>query len=115
MSEKKVISIRFCTENKADMELYERLEQEAGTSASLASVVKARIKSSYEEQALIHWNAELKNKIAEVVREEVQKSGLKVLGKLLANVDDGGMQPIISSTLPEISEELPSGALEFLE
>ena len=41
MPRKRVISIRFCAESKEDMELYARLKQEAGTSASLASVVKA--------------------------------------------------------------------------
>lgn len=44
MSGKKVISIRFHADSREDMELYERLELEAGSSASLASVVKTRIK-----------------------------------------------------------------------
>ena len=50
MSRKKVISIRFHTDSKEDMELYEWLEQEAGISASLASIVKARLKDSYNKQ-----------------------------------------------------------------
>ena len=50
MADKKVISIRFHMDSREDMELYERLEQEAGTSASLASVVKAKIRDCYNRQ-----------------------------------------------------------------
>ena len=116
MSEKKVISIRFCIESKEDMELYARLEQEAGMSASLASVVKTRIRLSYEQQELMKRNAELQEKIVGAVREEIKESGMKVIGTLLSNMDGvNTVQPIIPSTLPEKSEELPSGALDFLE
>ena len=86
MPRKRVISIRFCAESKEDMELYARLEQEAGTSASLASVVKARLKASYARQELI----EFQEKIVEAVREEIQESGMKVIETLLSN-SDGGM------------------------
>ena len=116
MSDKKVISIRFCTESKEDMKLYARLEQEAGSSASLASVVKARIEGSYNRQELMNRSTELQEKIVEAVREEIQKSGLKVIGTLLSNMDGVNMvQSIIPSTLPEKSETLPRGVLNFLE
>ena len=116
MSEKKVISIRFCTESKEDMELYALLEQEAGTAASLASIVKARIKDSYDRHELMNRNTELQEKIVEAVREEIQESGMKMIGTLLSNMDGGNMfQPIVRSILPEKSKELPSGALDFLE
>lgn len=114
MSDKKVISIRFCTESKEDMALYARLKQEAGTSASLASVVKARLKASYEKQELIYRNTELQEKIAEVVREEIQESGTKLVEILLASLGGrNSIQPIEESKLPEKSKNLPNGALDF--
>ena len=115
MSVKKVISIRFCTESKEDMELYARLEQEAGTSASLASVVRARLKASYEKQELIYRNIEIQEKIVEVVRKEIQESGTKLVETLLASL--GGktaIQPIDEGKLPKKGENLPNGALDFL-
>ena len=50
MADKKVISIRFHIDNKEDMELYNRLVLEAGTTASLAYVVKSRVRDSYNQQ-----------------------------------------------------------------
>lgn len=112
MPRKRVVSIRFCAESKEDMELYAHLEQEAGTSASLASVVKARLKASYARQELI----EFQEKIVEAVREEIQESGMKVIETLLSNSDGVNVvQPVFQSTLPEKSKELPTGALDFLE
>lgn len=118
MSRKKVISIRFHTDSKEDMELYEWLEQEAGISASLASVVKARLKDSYKKQE--QQSDGLQDKIIAVVREEIQESGMKLVGAILSGMAGTvGTFPIVPAVeedkLPEKSEDLPSGALDFLE
>lgn len=120
MTEKKVISIRFHADSNEDMKLYERLEQEAGTSASLASVVKARIKDSYNRQDQEEQSNGLVDKIITVVREEIQESSMKLIGAIFSGmVGTGGAIPSIpvveEDKLPEKCESLPNGALDFLE
>ena len=120
MSGKKVISIRFHTDSKEDMELYEKLEQEAGVSSSLASVVKAKIRDFYNKQEDKEQNIDLQDRLVAVVREEMQESGMKLVGAILSGmgVNNGTVVPvpiIEKDNLPEKSEELPSGALDFLE
>lgn len=119
MAGKKVISIRFHTDSIEDMELYKRLELEAGTAASLASVVKARVRDSYNKQDQGDTNGELQDKIIEVVREEMQQSGMKLVGAIMSGMTGtGGTIPINSvvteDKLPKKSEVLPNGALDFL-
>jgi len=119
MADKKVISIRFHTDNKEDMELYARLELEAGSSASLASVVKAKIRASYQEYESSEQNIELQERLVAVVREEMQESGMKLVGAILSGMAGSSGTVITSSVeikqnLPEKSEELPDGALDFL-
>ena len=122
MAGKKVISIRFHMDNKEDMELYERLELEAGSSASLASVVKAKIREFYYHQDKREQNTGLQDRLVAVVREEMQESGMKLVGAILSGIAGGNggtvavPRPIVEkANLPEKSEELPVGALEFLE
>ena len=126
MSDKKVISIRFALDNKEDMELYKRLELEAGTSASLASVVKVKLKELYHREE--KWNKDivLQDRLVDVVREEMQESGMKIVGAILSgmganhgtNASNLTVVPISvgeKDNLPEKSEELPLGALDFLD
>lgn len=120
MSGKKVISIRFHADNKKDMELYERLELEAGSAASLASVVKARIRDSYNKKEQSDQSNGLQDKIIAVVREEIREFGMKLVGAILSGMAVTGGGVLMSSTvdeskLPEKSEDLPNGALDFLE
>ena len=53
MADKKVISIRFHNSSDEDMELYEKLENEALNGGSLASVAKARIAGGIGGRVLI--------------------------------------------------------------
>ena len=120
MADKKVISIRFHMDSKDDMELYERLEQEAGASASLASVVKSKLKDLYNRQDSNEKNIGLQDRLVAVVREEMQESGMKLVGAVLSGMagSSGTVIPAsveIKQNLPEKSEELPDGALDFLE
>ena len=119
MSDKKVISIRFHIDNKEDMELYRHLELEAGNSASLASVVKSKIRESYNRQDMLEHNANLNDKLLAVVREEIQESSMKLVGAIISGMTSNGATiiPITNSDdnkLPEMSNELPDGALDFL-
>lgn len=117
MADKKVISIRFHNSSDEDMELYEKLENEALNGGSLASVAKARIKLSYENAT----DSDLKEQIVEIIQEEMQKSSMKIVGALLAGVNGGVSTENIAESqsdrdtqLPEQSADLPSGALDFL-
>lgn len=117
MADKKVISIRFHNSSDEDMELYGKLENEALNGGSLASVAKARIKSSYENAT----DSDLKEQIVEIIQDEMQKSSMKIVGALLAGVNGGISTEYIvesqiesNSQLPEQSADLPSGALDFL-
>ena len=120
---KKVISIRFHTDSKEDMELYEKLEQEAGVSVSLASVVKAKIRDFYNKQDDKEQNNDLQDRLVAVVREEMQESGMKLVGAILSGMgaNHGTKLTVVpvsvdeKDNLPEKSEELPIGALDFLE
>lgn len=116
MSEKKVISIRFSMDNKEDMELYARLEQEAGTSASLASVVKTKVRESYEKQEGMHRNNELLDRISETIRREIQGVSIKMTGVHISDLRAANVTSLTEENkLPEKSEDLPNGALDFLE
>ena len=120
MGEKRVISIRFHTDSKADMDLYKQLELEAGTSTSLASVVKKRIKESYNQQKRAEENNELHERIIALIREEMQTLGMKLIGVIFSSIGKREEITVASSNitgenLPEKSEDLPNGALEFLE
>ena len=117
MADKKVISIRFHNNSDEDMELYEKLEHEALNGGSLASVAKARIKSSYETAT----DSDLKEQIVEVIQDEMQKFSMKMVGALLAGSKSGvstenivESQSESNSQLPEQSADLPNGAFDFL-
>ena len=99
MADKKVISIRFHMDSREDMELYERLEQEAGTSDSLASVVKAKIRDFYNKQDDKEQNNDLQDRLVAVVREEMQESGMKLVGAILSGMVGGNGGTVISSSI----------------
>jgi len=117
---KKVISIRFHTDSIEDMKLYECLEREAGNTSSLAYVVKLRLGRSYGYEAENNRDQELQNRIIEAVREEMQQAGIKIVDSLfsvLKGVEGAVTLSVMDegNKLPEISEKLPNGALDFLE
>lgn len=122
MADKKVISIRFHIDNKEDMELYNRLVLEAGMTASLASVVKDKIRDCYNRQDNKEQNTGLQDRLVAVVREEMQESGMKLVGAILSGMRANNetnltvipISVVEKDNLPEKSEELPMGALDFL-
>ena len=120
MEDKKVISIRFHMENEEDRQLYERLENEAGTSASLASIVKMKLKEAYFVNKGNNKDICLQNTLIAVIREEMQEYGMKLIGAMLSGMSETERKVTVpldikEDTLPEKSEELPEGVLDFLE
>lgn len=123
MADKKVISIRFHIDNKEDMELYNRLVLEAGTTASLAYVVKSRVRDSYNQRDEYKYSHDLYDGIITAVREEIQELSIKMIGTMISGIFGSNRvnENIISilnideEKLPEKSEEMPIGALDFLE
>ena len=116
MSGKKVISIRFHTDSREDMELYTRMKQEAGKTSSLAAVVKVRIQDSYRKKDLAEEIHDLKDKLLSELKEEIGKHIKAVLTECSINnlyMSDTSINN--KNDLPEKCEELPSGALEFLQ
>jgi len=102
------------------MQLYELLEREAGNSSSLAYVAKLQLRKSYEYEIVNNRDQELQNRIIEAVRDEIQQTGVKIMDSLLSLMKGLGGMSVLSVTdtgniLPEESEELPNGALDFLE
>ena len=119
MADKKVISIRFALDNKEDMELYRHLELEASNSASLASVVKSKIRDYYNREDMTQQSASLNDRLIVAVREEIQESSMKLVGAIISGMTGNGATiiPVTNSDdneLPEMSNELPDGALDFL-
>jgi hypothetical protein len=119
MSDKKTITIRFSQSSPSDMELYQLLEQDAGCSISLAAVVKNRLKQSYDSKEQNREDTDFQEQLITVIREEMQKSCMKIIGGLLScrNDADNMMHTKAEAgenVLPEKSADLPNGALDFL-
>ncbi len=115
-----VISIRFHEENHRDMELYDRLKQDAGEVMSLAAVAKERIRVSYQSEEKKEEKAELLEQVTKAVREEMKDSGMKIAGAILSGMQ--GTQRTFQrvpekkeSVLPEEGGQLPEGTWDFLD
>ena len=120
MEDKKVISIRFHMENEGDRQLYEELEKEAGISASLAFIVKMKLKEAYFRNRENSKEMYLQDTLIAVIKEEMQEYGMKLIGAMVSGMSGPERKVTVpldgkEDTLPEKSEELPEGALDFLE
>lgn len=119
MTEKKTISVRFCMENQDDEDLYECIEQEAGGGSSLASIVKTRLKRSYEYETEVNKKQEFQNEMIMAVRDEIQNSGMRLIGVLLSSINGGAGDSSAEpereeEKLPEKGGEIPENLFEFL-
>ena len=88
--------------------------------APLAYVVKSRVRDSYNKQDEYKYSHDLYDGIITTVREEIQELSMKMIGTMISGskrVNENVMQSISfeEDKLPEKSEELPIGALDFLE
>ena len=117
MAEKKVISIRFHMDNKEDWAIYKCIKEEAGTSASLAFVVKSIIRNFYNKEK---ENTDLQESLALVIKKEIQGVGIQLIGSIISSMSKLNNDTIkqfecSKDNLPEKCEELPIGALDFLK
>ena len=119
----KSVFIRFNMDDEADCDLYLKLAEAAGSSASLTSYVKRALEEHFSVKMEITGRQEFHEQIVSVVREEMQTQGMKLVGALLAGVGTVNVtvkqnEVIENGTeLPDTCEKLPdelSGVLDFI-
>ena len=117
------VFIRFNMADEADCDLYLKLAEAAGSSASLTSYVKRVLEEHFRIKMEITGRQEFHEQMLSAVREEMQAQGMKLVGALLAgigtvNVSAGKRVSESKETgLPEVCEELPeelNGVLDFI-
>ena len=80
------IFIRFNMDDEADCDLYLKLAEVAGSSASLTSYVKRVLEEHFSVKIEITGRQEFHEQMVSVVREEMQTQGMKLVGALLAGI-----------------------------
>ena len=119
----KSIFIRFNMDDQSDKELYQRLAESAGNSASLTAYAKKILEEYFALNIRIADRQEFHNQMLSVVREEIQSQGMKLVGALLAGIGTVSISAPQAGTypeeaeLPETCERLPdelSGILDYI-
>ena len=82
----KSVFIRFNMADEADCDLYLKLAEAAGSSASLTAYVKRVLEEHFSVKMEISGRQEFHEQILSVVREEMQAQGMKLVGALLAGI-----------------------------
>ena len=117
------IFLRFNMSDEADCDLYLKLAEAAGSSASLTSYVKRVLEEYLRVKIEMSERQEFQEQILIAVREEMQEQGMKLVGALLAgigtvNVQKDPERPVPEEVgLPESCGRLPdelSGVLDFI-
>lgn len=120
----KSVFIRFNMDDRADRELYQKLEEESGNASSLTAYVKRALKEYFSLNIKIADRQEFHNQMLAAIREEMQSQGMKLVGALLAGI--GTVRSISSvpsvtvtdeAGLPDVCDSLPSelqGVLDFI-
>lgn len=121
----KSVYIRFNMDDKGDKELYHKLMEEAGDSASLTAYAKRVLEEHFTLNIKIADRQEFHNQMLSVVREEMQSQGMKLVGALLAGIGTVSVSTPQSDTepkeveLPDVCEELPDkllrGVLDLIQ
>lgn len=109
----KSILIRFNMKDKADNELYTKLETDAGSTVSMAAYAKKILDEHFQVSNKIADRQEFHKQMLAVIHEEMQSQGMKLVGALLAGIgtvsisksQDGAVPE--GTKLPEICGELP--------
>ena len=119
----KSVFIRFNMSDEADCDLYMKLAEAAGSSASLTAYVKRILEEHFSVKMEMSGRQEFREQMLAVVREEMQAQGMKLVGALLAGIGTVSI-PVVKceaesnvTELPEICEELPeelSGVLNLI-
>ena len=119
----KSVFIRFNMADEADCDLYLKLAEAAGSSASLAAYVKRVLEEHFSIKVEMSGRLEFHEQMLSVVREEMQAQGMKLVGALLAGIGTVSISEVKREAesniteLPEICEELPeelSGVLNLI-
>ena len=117
------VFIRFNMADKADCDLYLKLAEAAGSSASLTACVKRALEEYFSVKMEITGRQEFHEQMLSAVREDMQAQGMKLVGALLAGI--GTVNAPLSrdevtaggTELPETCGELPDelrGVLDFI-
>ena len=119
----KSVFIRFNMADEADCDLYLKLAEAAGSSASLTAYVKRVLEEHFSIKMEMLGRLEFHEQMLSVVREEMQAQGMKLVGALLAGIGTVSISEVKREAesniteLPEICEELPeelSGVLNLI-
>lgn len=117
------VFIRFNMADEADCDLYRKLAEAAGSSASLTAYVKRALEEHFSIKMEITGRQEFREQMLAAVREEMQAQGMKLVGALLAGIGTVSVPEKKRETesqetdLPEVCEELPeelNGVLDFI-
>lgn len=124
MGDKYVATVRFHTEG-VEAELYERLmegKKEAGLSVPdyIKQILKEYFENKDREDSRNEWLEQFGGEIARVVEQAVKKcisgGNVNAMGTGTAHVaDTEEVDNLEEAGLPEQSEEIPEGALDFLD
>ena len=115
------IFIRFNMDDEADCDLYLKLAEVAGSSASLTSYVKRVLEEHFSVKIEITGRQEFHEQMVSVVREEMQTQGMKLVGALLAGI--GTVNVTVrrnevmekGTELPDTCEKLPDELSSVLD
>lgn len=119
----KSVFLRFNMADEADCDLYMRLAEAAGSSASLTAYVKRVLEEHFSVKMEIAARQEFHEQMLSAVREEMQAQGMKLVGALLAGIgtvsvpakkNEAGLSV---TELPEVCGELPeelNGVLDLI-
>ena len=113
MAEKqKSVFIRFNMADEADCDLYMKLAEAAGISASLTAYVKRALEEHFSVKMEISGRQEFHEQILSIVREEMQAQGMKLVGALLAGIGTVNVPAIRDEVAPK-ETELPEACGEL--
>lgn len=121
--QQKAIFLRFNMDDKADKELYLKLSEKAGSSASLTAYVKRILEEYLNIKIEMTERQQFHEQMLLTVREEMQSQGMKLVGALLAGIGRVNVQkipekPMVEEAgLPEACGRLPEdlrGVLDLI-
>ena len=117
------VFLRFNMADESDCDLYMRLAEAAGSSASLTAYVKRALEEHFRVKMEIAARQEFHAQMLSAVRDEMQTQGMKLVGALLAGIGTVGvpvkrseMEPAVTE-LSEACGELPqelNGVLDLI-
>lgn len=108
------VFIRFNMADEADCDLYLKLAEAAGSSASLTAYVKRVLKEYFSVKMEISGRQEFHEQMLSVVREEMQIQGMKLVGALLTGIGTVSI-PAVRSEAGSEATELPKSCKELPE